>query len=218
MTPEELIYQANQLAGLTVSDIAQHLNIETPQNLTSAKGWVGQALEKLLGATAGSRPLPDFVDLGIELKTLPITLKGEPRESTYICIAPMPNPDLYWEGSLVYHKTSCILWIPILSDAPLAIEQYRILTPLLWHPTMQQQSILKQDWEELTESLNLGRLNALTAHYGQALQIRPKAAHSKILIQTIDDEAHQQHTVPKGFYFRRAFTLKMLREHYHFGR
>lgn len=218
MTPEELNYQANQLAGLTVSDIAQRLNIQVPQNLTSAKGWIGQALEKLLGATAGSRPLPDFVDLGIELKTLPITLKGEPRESTYICIAPMPNPDLYWESSLVYHKTSCILWMPILSDPSLVIGQYRILTPILWHPSIQQQCILKQDWEELTESLNLGKLNALTAHYGQVLQIRPKAANSQVLIRTIDDETNEQHTVPKGFYFRRTFTLEMLREHYHFRR
>lgn len=216
MTPEELSYQANQLVGLTVADIAQCLNIEVPHNLTSAKGWVGQALEKLLGATAGSRPLPDFVDLGIELKTLPITLKGEPRESTYICIAPMPNPDLYWASSLVYHKTRSILWIPILSDSALPFEQYRILTPLLWHPTLEQQSTLQQDWEELTESLNLGRLNALTAHHGQALQIRPKAAHNQILIRTIDDQACEQYTVPKGFYFRRSFTLKMLREHYHF--
>jgi DNA mismatch repair protein MutH len=215
MTLNDLINKSNELIGLTAHDIAICLNKSLPTNLTYAKGWMGQAIEKLLGTTAGSKPLPDFVELGIELKTLPVTLKGEPKESTYICIAPIPNPDLYWEESLVCLKTAHILWVPILSDPSLPLSKHRVLTPIFWKPSALIQKTLKQDWEELSDHLNLGHLDKLTAHQGQYLQIRPKAAHSRILVNTVDQDANVQKTVPKGFYFRRAFTLQLLQDHYH---
>ena len=46
-----------------------------------SKGWVGQLIETMLGTDAANRSEPDFVKLGIELKTIPIDRKGRPKET-----------------------------------------------------------------------------------------------------------------------------------------
>ena len=63
-TEEELRLRARRLAGWTLSDLAAHLGERVPLDLRRAKGWVGEALERALGATSGSQPEPDFPHLG----------------------------------------------------------------------------------------------------------------------------------------------------------
>ena len=72
-----LIDNALSLAGLTLGQIAARENIVVPENLKREKGWTGLLLEQTLGATAGSKPEPDFPHLGIELKTIPINRHGK---------------------------------------------------------------------------------------------------------------------------------------------
>ena len=73
-TDDELLHRAQQIAGLTLLQLANQLAEPVPEKLHHAKGWIGQLLEKALGATAGSLPEPDFQQLGIELKTTEIDL------------------------------------------------------------------------------------------------------------------------------------------------
>ena len=119
-TDDELLYRAQQIAGLTLSQLAAQLQEPVPEKLHHAKGWVGQLLEKALGATAGSLPEPDFQQLGIELKTLPVNRNGQPQESTYVCTVPLQNNhDLDWQQSWVRNKLKRVLWVPIESDKKL---------------------------------------------------------------------------------------------------
>ena len=67
-----LMLAASALAGRTLGDIAHEQGVVVPNDLKRAKGWVGELFESALGASAGSRPVPDFEDLGIELKSLPL--------------------------------------------------------------------------------------------------------------------------------------------------
>ena len=66
-TEAELMTRAEQLAGKTLGELATIYANQVPDNLLIEKGWVGQFCEKLLGASAGSLPEPDFPHLGIEL-------------------------------------------------------------------------------------------------------------------------------------------------------
>ncbi len=63
-TESELFSRAQELAGLTLGDLGARLGTPAPSDLTRAKGWFGQALERALGATASSRAAPDFEALG----------------------------------------------------------------------------------------------------------------------------------------------------------
>lgn len=231
-TEAELLKRAQAIAGHTLFELAtlhqaplpnQQLDKEIPfknsdKNLLYAKGWFGQLLEKQLGTTAGTKSAPDFEQLGIELKTIPIDANGKPKESTYVCVVPLKNNDgLQWRESSVYKKLAKVLWVPFEADKQIALENRRIGMPLLWSPSHEQENTLKQDWEELMELVCLGKVESITAHQGVYLQIRPKAADSKSIRKGIGLQGETIDTMPRGFYLRTCFTQKILEENYVIG-
>lgn len=213
-TEKILLDRALALAGKTILQLAQQYNEPIPPSLNQAKGWIGQLIEKHLGANSGQLAQPDFAHLGIELKTLPINSQGHPCESTYICTAPIPPQDREWETSRVWHKMAKILWVPIQSSRENPLPALRIGTPLLWSPCTTIQKQLQQDWEELTELMTLGHFDKLSAHHGHYLQIRPKAPNAKTFIRAIDHLGNPVSVVPKGFYVRTSLTQSILDSHY----
>lgn len=215
---KELLDICQKIAGIKIYELAKMLNINCPKSLEINKGWIGQLLEMYLGANSNNLPIPDFPDLGIELKTIPVNLKTlAPTESTFVCKAQLNNVNCTWEKSIVYQKLSKVLWIPIETDPKLSLHERRIGKSFLWQPTLQQAIILKNDWYELTEILNLGKLELLSAKYGQYLQLRPKAANCKsnlIIYKTINGGYIK--TVARGFYLRASFTKQILADHFNY--
>lgn len=205
-----LLERAHALSELSLQELARRHQVQTTH---LHKGWAGQLLEVALGAAAQSRPEPDFIELGVELKTLPVNRQGTPCESTFVCAIPA-LPDSQWKGSRVQRKLATVLWIPILTEKGVSLLQRRISLPLLWSPTVAEEKLLREDWEELTELILLGKAAALTAHHGQVLQVRPKAAHSRVLRHGIDSEGESHFIVPRGFYLRTQFTANIIRQHY----
>ena len=130
-----MLSRATRLAGLTLEQVSTLLAIELPSNLTHGKGIVGQMIETALGATAGSKSQPNFENLAIELKTVPINQQGKPSETTYVCTVPMLNiAGLTWRNSCVYRELSN----SVMDSDPSKMQQipipYRkIGMPLLWH-------------------------------------------------------------------------------------
>lgn len=208
---EELLARARALAGLSFAELARELGQPVPADLRRDKGWGGQLIELALGATAGSRPEPDFAHLGIELKTVPIARSGLPLESTYVCTVPLTGiAGLRWEASLVRAKLAHVLWLPILAERGLPVPERVLGTALLWRPDPLQEAQLRADFEELMEAVALGRIERITAHQGQYLQIRPKAAHSRVLTAAIGPDGALIQTNPRGFYLRTRLTAAVL--------
>lgn len=211
---KELLNLCQNIAGITIKELADLINVPCPQSLNKNKGWIGQLLEQYLGATGGNLPIADFPELGIELKTVPINPKTLcPLESTYICTASLYASRISWEQSVVKLKLSKVLWIPIESSLNLSLADRRIGKAFLWQPNEQQAIILEKDWRELTEMLQLGNIKMLSAKYGQYLQIRPKAANCRNnLVDYLTNEGEIVKTVNRGFYLRANFTKKILFE------
>ena len=186
-----------------------------PRDLTHNKGWVGQLLERVLGATAGSHSEPDFQALGIELKTIPIARDGRPKETTYVCTVPLiDNSERNWQTSCVCLKLQRVLWIPIESKQGVALAERKLGSPLIWSPHPREEAVIREDWEELMDMVCLGKLESITAHHGTWLQIRPKAANSKSLQWGIGETGEKVLTIPRGFYLRKTFTEQILRSNY----
>src|SRR4051812_12539368 len=80
----ELLQRCKHIEGWTLAQLSSELNLYIPNDPRQRKGWVGQAMELALGTTAGINPTPDFCELGIELKTLPMNDMGKPSESTFV--------------------------------------------------------------------------------------------------------------------------------------
>lgn len=213
-TQQELQQRADELAGLTLGELAKRCNVPVPENLQREKGWVGQLLELALGAQAGSRPVPDFEDLGIELKTIPVDRHGVPLETTYICVAPLTGiTGIAWKDSLVRCKMAKVLWIPVLSERSIPLDERIIGAGILWQPSPAEETQLRQDWEELMEQISLGQLDRINARNGEVLQLRPKAAHGKVRVDAFDAEGRKTQAQPKGFYLKKGFTRAILENH-----
>lgn len=210
LSEKKLLESASEIAGKTLQQIANQQGLTTPDNQLHHKGWVGQLLELSLGATAGSRPEPDFQHIGIELKTLPLNRSGSPKESTFVCAINLSKIESHWEESLVKHKLSRVLWIPIEADPEIPLAARRIGSPVLWSPDEKQESSLKRDWHELMDMIVMGELEQITAHQGQYLQVRPKAANTRALTKGIDSEGKEILTLPRGFYLRTSLTKQIL--------
>lgn len=211
----ELMTRVDDIAGLTLGELAAQCNFAIPDNLLKEKGWVGQLIEYALGATAGSRPEPDFPTLGVELKTLPISFSGKPLETTYVSVTPLTNlQGAKWESSVVYKKLAHVLWLPILAERSLAITERIIGTGFLWQPNNQQMAALKRDWEELTEMISLGKIEQINGKYGEVMQLRPKAANSKVLTDAIGPDGKLIQTLPRGYYLKTHFTREILAQQF----
>lgn len=210
-TLEQLLSQAQSIAGLTFGELADELHIPVPPDLKRDKGWVGMLLERALGATAGSKAEQDFSHLGVELKTLPINADGYPLETTFVSLAPLvKNSGVKWEHSHVRHKLSCVLWIPIEGSRRIPLRERHIGAPILWKPTDEEERQLKQDWEELMDLIVLGKLEQITARIGEVMQLRPKGANSRAVTKGIGKNGEIIDTLPLGFYLRKEFTAQIL--------
>ena len=211
-TLEQLLSQAQSIAGLTFGELADELHIPVPPDLKRDKGWVGMLLERALGATAGSKAEQDFSHLGVELKTLPINAEGYPLETTFVSLAPLvQNSGVKWENSHVRHKLSCVLWMPIEGRRHIPLRERHIGAPILWKPTAEQERQLKQDWEELMDLIVLGKLDQITARIGEVMQLRPKGANSRAVTKGIGKNGEIIETLPLGFYLCKEFTAGILK-------
>ncbi|MBI2969598.1 MAG: DNA mismatch repair endonuclease MutH [Gammaproteobacteria bacterium] len=209
-TEAELLASAARLAGRSLGQVAAQLGVPVPTDRRRMKGWAGRLLERYLGANAASLPEPDFRELGIELKTVPVNARGRPAESTYVCTVPLASDHGKWETCLVRRKLARVLWLPVEGEPSIPVPVRRIGTALLWVPSPVQEQTLRADWEELTGMIALGELERLSARHGRALQIRPKAADARSLTRTFDSNGAPGSTLPRGFYLRAAFTARIL--------
>jgi DNA mismatch repair protein MutH len=210
-TEQELLSWAQELAGLTLGELAIQAGIQVPKDLSRNKGWIGLLLEHVLGASAGSRPEPDFPHLGIELKSLPINEQAKPLETTFVSVAPLTGlVGVTWKTCYVRKKLAKVLWVPVITPKDVPISERIIGTPFLWSPSAEEEALLAQDWQELTDMIVLGEVENIHGKHGQVLQLRPKAANSKAKTQGFDRNGKPFMTLPRGFYLKIPFTQALL--------
>ena len=208
---DELLTRATRIAGLTLRELGATVEIEVPDDGVRGKGIAGQILERVLGATAASRAEPDFVELGVELKTIPVDPSGKPKESTFVASIPLASmADTDWEQSVVFKKLSHVLFIPVEAASPTPLPDRRVGVPYLWRPTAAEMGLVRRDWERLAEMIARGDIADVTGHLGNVLQVRPKAATGGSRRRAPDQEGAVQWATPRGFYLRPAFTRTVL--------
>jgi DNA mismatch repair protein MutH len=209
----DLLDRCQVIEGLTLGQLASQLGLTIPSNPLHRKGWAGMAIEYALGANAGNKAGPDFTELGIELKSLPINHLGRPAESTFVTTIPLLTiHQQTWETSQCLAKLRRVLWLPVEDDQHISYGHRRIGRSMLWSPSAEQNAVLANDWSELTLLISTGMLADIDASMGDYLQVRPKAAHARSLCYGFDEQGHKVLTLPRGFYLRSSFTARILAE------
>jgi DNA mismatch repair protein MutH len=205
----ELEARAAWLAGRDLDELGALFGGSADAPMRSRKGKTGELIERALGATAGNFCGPDFSELGVELKTIPVDAQGRPRESTFVCSLSLAAADtLEWAASPLRDKLAHVLWVPIVE----AGSARRVGQPLFWRPTPAQLAVLRADFDDIVGLVALGRVESLTAHLGRWLQARPKAAHSGVRTRAYGQDGEPLRALPRGFYLRARFTGALLRD------
>ena len=203
-TRAELLDRARALEGRAIPDLARETGFALGELGLHGKGKVGGLLEHVLGATAGSAADFDFPELEVELKTVPVDASGKPRESTYVCTLQLLQADrAEWATSWVRRKLSRVLFVPV-------IDWERVGRSVLFEPTAEEDALLKSDFDEIVGAIGAGGIEGLTAHVGENLQLRPKAAHGDVRTASIGPDGETIATVPRGFYLRARFVHGLL--------
>ncbi len=208
---EELLRRAEALSGAALGDVAARLGFALGDDGVRTKGKGGEIVERALGATGGAGKVHDFPELGVELKTIPVDARGQPHESTYVCTLPMDDVEtVEWATSWLRAKLSRVLFIPLVAPHDAAQAERRLGRPLLWSPTPEQEAVLRGDFEDAVGAIALGHVEALTAHAGRWLQVRPKARDGAARTVAMGRDGERIPTVPRGFYLRASFTAAIL--------
>lgn len=200
-TETELLNRANNIAGMTVKELAQELHIPVPSTLKYAKGFIGELVEIALGATAGSKPMQDFPHLNIELKTIPINYDAIPVETTHVCILhedKLCGLDFY--KSNFYNKIKRVLWVPVEGEKSIPLPERRIGQAFLWELDKDNELLLKNDFEEILEHIALYSLQNTKANIGTYMQVRPSGIINGKKIY--------------GYYLKRNFTTQIMHNYF----
>ena len=206
----ELLDRARALGGSTLAELAQRTRTAMPIDPRRAKGFVGELVERAMGAARSSRPEPDFAALGVELKTLPIGDDGQPRESTFVCTVPRAELEAPWERSRVRHKLARVLFVPVEASPAVAHAARRVGSAFVWSPDADEEATLRADWEELSGLLLASGHEHVSARHGRALQLRPKGANAAARVRACDADGAPMMALPRAFYLRRTFVASIL--------
>ena len=206
----ELEIRAAALQGRSVAELAAALGLQVPQHSVRGKGFVGQLVERALGADPKAGPAPDFPQLQVELKTVPVDGRGRPVESTFCCSIRMAGADAErWESSRLRRRLACVLWVPVSAARLHSLPDRCFGRARLWWPNPSEEAQLRGDWEHLMGTIGAGLGGSLGARAGTVLQVRPKAAHARVRTLAPGPDGPQA-TLPLGFYLRTGFTAQIL--------
>jgi DNA mismatch repair protein MutH len=208
----ELIASLESIKGRTISDLAAAAGVPLPLGPLHGKGFQGDLIERFLGASAPGLPIPDFPNLGCELKTLPLDEHFKPLESTFICAAPLdPTAPSRFEDSILFHKVSRVLFVFLVAPRSYSYTRRFVAGYRFWKPSPEQMDAIRSDYEELMEMVKTGRTDEITARDGTVVQMRPKAADGTALTRVTGPDGSMVQTRPRGFYMRRSFTEDLLK-------
>ena len=212
---EELISYLDAICGKNLFELSQRVGLSLPASTRQGKGFAGELIELCTGASAGNASIPDFPNLWLELKTIPVDEKLIPLESTFISYAPLTNIRcLSFEKSSLYSKISRVLFVIVLAPRNLKIAERKILGYFFWQPSEEELKNIKDDFNELMEMVKTGNIERVTAKIGTVIQMRPKCANGKQTTDCIGPDGIFIKTRPRGFYMRRCFTQKLLERYW----
>ena len=201
---EELVSRAKALAGVRIGELASRVAFVVDGDPVRTKGKTGELLERALGATGAGAQM-DFPELEVEMKTVPLE-GGKPAESTFVCALSLMDAErAEWSSSWVRKKLSRVLWVPVH-------ERETIGEAVLWTPSAEQEAALKNDFDEIVGRIAIGDIEDLSAHVGEYMQLRPKAATGSVRTSAPGRDGELVSTVPRGFYLRAKFVGAVLRD------
>ena len=203
---KKLLEWAKKIIGKTFDDlkITKH---------NKNKGSIGQQVEKkVFKLKTNSKNAPDFEKLGIELKVTPIKINKNksisPKERLQLMsINFKKHTHKDYKESPLYKKTKKILMIYYVDNEKKKEFQSVFIDAFLWEPWVDNESILKEDYEKIISLIEKSKAHKLSGKLTKFLEASPAGKNSESFSTQLDGPKARK----RKFAFKGKF-MKMLLE------
>lgn len=163
---ESILAYAERLVGHSLREVLDELPEQI--DFSSNKGGWGTALERhYFMYQPNSRPEPDFVEAGIELKATPLKRAGKRRliakERLVLgMIDYMTIASEQWESSSFRSKNSHLLLVFYLHEAETDPRDYAVKIVRLWDFPEADLEVIRDDWERIVARVRAGEAHEIS--------------------------------------------------------
>lgn len=212
----DLLRVYTEIQGIPFRELAETLGYDISKDPKSMKSAAGDIAELVAGKKPDSLPQADLSEFDIEVKTVPLDLRGYPRENTKITAlnyASLLTEE--WATSHVYEKVRVVLFVPIVKEETNRPDSWYVRSPFIWMPSRDQLGVMREDWETIQEMVQSGE--QLAASVGQYLiantsgQGRGRDART---YQLADGRTIEVKT--RAFFLRKSFVAEILKANIQF--
>ncbi len=209
---QSILRHASRLTGRTLGDFVDSGDVIVGG--INTKGIFGQLVESgYFGLNNNSSPLPDFKDVGLELKVTPIRRNGPKLVSKERLILGIINYDDVPERrfNIFLDKDSHILIVFYLWTEDTDVFNYRFLKVVDWEPTSAELRMIRDDWDVIEGFIMRGEAHLLSERHTKYLAACTKGAgHGKGLrTQPFSSELAKQ----RALSFKASFMTDLFHTH-----
>lgn len=210
----ELLAHALTLNGSTSRALAVAIGAAefNSSAIATGKTGVGALVEEFFGKPPDNLSQPDFPELGIEMKTLPMKMSGaswtvkEPTSITQIDYFRLL--DEAWPDASVREKISHILWVPYEHNTyDKRLAQFR--RAFLWQPPETDWPLFGVDYDRVRAEVDAGRAHLLSESMCRFLAPRRKGAKGSTRKQPRSDILAKT----RAWAFKPPYTRPILERH-----
>ena len=214
---DSILAKASRLVGRTLNDFIA--TDEVVLGGTHSKGLFGQIVESAYFLIDNNNlPLPDFQEVGLELKVTPIKKNRTGYVSKERLILTIINYDeVPTRGFRIFlDKDSHILIIFYLWKAEQNIFDYKFLKVVDWEPTPEELHMIREDWDVIEGYVMRGEAHHLSGRHTKYLEACTKGAgHGK------DDRSQPFSDIPakqRALAFKASFMTNLYHTYEGIGR
>lgn len=198
--------------GKTIGEIKESLFIGDKCKMK--KGASGLIVENLLGIENNSRPEADLVQIGCEIKILPLqknrdgSIKAkEPTAIQMINYCEVAKET--WETAKIRSKINLTFWVVYLAKEngkSKPQDDYVIVDYFLDHPSDVTNGVFKTDWEEIQTYIKRGDADSLSCSMGTYLEPKTKGKNSQDKTDAPDGNGGITRARRRAFYYKKNYT------------
>lgn len=198
--------------GKTIGEIKESLFIGDKCKMK--KGASGLIVENLLGIENNSRPEADLVQIGCEIKILPLqrnrdgSIKAkEPTAIQMINYCEVAKET--WETAKIRSKINLTFWVVYLAKEngkSKPQDDYVIVDYFLDHPSDVTNGVFKTDWEKIQAYIKRGDADKLSCSMGVYLEPKTKGKNSQDKTDAPDGKGGITRARRRAFYYKKNYT------------
>lgn len=221
-TFKDLLDRLSVVQGVPFSELCQAHGITWYPEPKRNKGLAAKVVETVLEVKSNNRPEPDLTNLGLEIKTIPVTDDLKVMEHTKVTTLNFRDvQDQDWERSTVYHKLRSILFVPVVKYDKAAPERWYIRSPFVWMPSLSAEKQLRQDYEAVRELLKrkeYAKISSAEPPEGQGVYMMANTGGMDSSdVTTVEGASGDEDVKRRAWMLRKTFTALVLRENIAYG-